>query len=122
MSFDRKPHHDTGDAGWARVTWPAISDALPSGHGWALSVGVRCSCSGARGSGREATANALPWSLALVRPMSANRPLTAEGRTARASGGSETGGSARNDRRSPADERPALAVVPRAIATLQSNQ
>jgi len=53
-------------------------------------------------------ANALAW--CCVRPMSANRTLAAEGRTARASGESEMGGSARNGRRSPADERPALTV------------
>ena len=60
-------------------------------------------------------ANVLP--LYLIRPTSADRPLAAEGRTARASGGGEPGGGAQDERRSPTDERPAQTVARGAIAT-----
>jgi hypothetical protein len=63
------------------------------------------------------TTTKLRWYL--VRPRSAERPLAAEGRAARASGGGELGGDARKDRRSPADERPAQTMVQSSTAVLK---
>jgi hypothetical protein len=103
------------------LTWdrePIGEDALPFGL-WAFSLDARLMKRLRQRPGSQA-ASVLLWCFA--RPMSADRALAAKGRTARACGGSEPGGGARDVRRSPADERPAMTLVRTAFAILLRNE